>query len=65
MISFLAVLDKLLLFIQVWYKKQEEKKRQKEQYELEASPADWFTEHFDDGVLSSDDQAKQTNSTDK
>ena len=65
MISFLAVLDKLLLFIQVWYKKQEEKKRQKEQDELEASPADWFTEHFNDGVLPTDDKAKQTNSTDK
>ena len=65
MISFLAVLDKLLLFIQVWYKKQEEKKRQKDQNELEANPADWFTEHFNDGLLPSDDQTKSSDSTDK
>lgn len=65
MISFLAVLDKLLLFIQVWYRKQEEKKWQKEQDELEASTADWFDEHFNDGVLPTDDKAKQANSTDK
>lgn len=65
MISFLAVLDKLLLFVEVWYKKQKEKKWQKEQNELEASPADWFDEHFNVGVLPTDDKAKQANSTDK
>lgn len=65
MISFLAVLDKLLLFVEVWYKKQEEKKWQKEQNELEASPADWFDEHFSDGVLPTDDKAKSSDSTDK
>ena len=65
MISFLAVLNKLLLFVEVWYKQQKAKKWQKEQNELEASPADWFDEHFNDGVLPTDDKAKQANSTDK
>lgn len=65
MISFLAVLDKLLLFIQVWYKKQKEKKWQKEQNELEGNPAEWFDRHFSGGVLHTDDKTKQTDITDK
>lgn len=65
MISFLAVLDKLLLFIQVWYKKQKEKKWQKEQNELESNPAEWFDRHFSGGVLHTDDKTKQTDITDK
>ena len=63
--NFVAVLDKLLFFLQKWWKNYEDKKRQTEHDNLEASPADWFESHFD-GVshLPSDDKTQQTNPTD-
>ena len=67
MTAFLAVLDKLLGFLQTWYKKQQETKWQKEIDDLENSPADWFEQHFD-GVsekLRDNGQTPKTNSEDK
>lgn len=64
--NYLAVLDKLLYFIQKWFKRREELTWQKEQDELEASPAEWFDTHFDGmSAMPADDKTIQTNSTDK
>jgi len=59
MISFLAVIDKLLTFLDRWVALQKEKKAQKEYDELEANPADWFDNHF--GSVS--DESNKTEST--
>jgi hypothetical protein len=66
MISFFAVLDKLFSFLQVYLKKKEEAKWQKEQDDVEASPADWFDSHFDGmPTMPSDDKAEQANPENK
>jgi hypothetical protein len=62
MYSLVAFLDKLFFFLQKLWKQHNEKKWQKEQDELEASPADWFEHHFDGlPTLPTDDKAKQAN----
>ena len=63
--SFLGVLDKLLSLLQVWYAKREQDKFQKEQDELEASPANWFEHHFDGmPALPTNQETAKTNISD-
>jgi hypothetical protein len=66
MISFLAVIDKLLTFLDRWVALQKEKKAQKEYDELEANPADWFDNHFS-GLSDESSKAESTkaNASDK
>jgi len=66
MASFFALLDKVFFFLQKLWQQHKEKEWQKEQNELEATPADWFEQHFDGlPTLPADDKAKQTNITNK
>jgi hypothetical protein len=59
--SIFAFLDKVFFFLQKLWKAHNEKKWQKEQDELEASPAEWFESHFDGmPTMSHDDKTKQT-----
>ena len=52
--------------MQKLWKAHQEKKWQKENDKLEASPADWFEQHFDGvSTMPTDDKTEQTNITDK
>ena len=58
--NLVALLDKVFFFLQQLWKSHNEKKLQKEHDDLEASPADWFDEHFDGvSTLPTDDKTKQ------
>jgi len=64
--NLVALLDKIFFFLQKLWKSHNEKKWQKEHDELEASPADWFDEHFDGmPAMPSDDKAEQANTEGK
>ena len=58
--NLVALLDKIFFFLQKLWKSHNEKKWQKEHDDLEASPADWFDNHFDGmPTMPTDDKAKQ------
>ena len=64
--NLLALLDKVFFFLQKLWKSHNEKKWQKEHDDLEASPADWFDEHFDGmSAMPTDDKAEQANTEGK
>ena len=64
--NLVALLDKVFFFLQKLWKSYNEKKWQKEHDDLEASPADWFDEHFDGmSAMPTDDKAEQTNTEGK
>jgi hypothetical protein len=54
MFNLLSLLDKLLTLLQGWVARQENKKAQEARDELEQNPADWFDEHFSNGVRPDD-----------
>lgn len=62
MMSFFAVLDKLLTMLQSWMARQEQSKIQEARDELENNPADWFVHHFD-GVSDKQSSNDKTNKT--
>ncbi len=64
--NLVALLDKVFFFLQKLWKSHNEKKWQKEHDDLEASPADWFDEHFDGvSTMPTDDKAEQANTEGK
>ena len=64
--NLLLFLDKAFFFLQKLWKAHQEKKWQKENDTLEASPADWFEQHFNGvSTMPTDDKTEQTNITDK
>jgi hypothetical protein len=64
--NFIALLDKVFFFLQKLWKSYNEKKSQKEYDDLEASPADWFDNHFDGmSAMPSNDKTQQTNTESK
>lgn len=47
MISFFAVIDKLLVLLLKWAASKEQTKIQEARDKIEENPADWFEHHFD------------------
>jgi hypothetical protein len=57
-----VVLDRLLALLDEWVSRQEHKKAQKARDALEQNPADWFDNHFTNGVRT--DDSSKTDQTD-
>lgn len=64
--NLVALLDKLFFFLQKLWKSHNEKEWQNEQDDLEASPHDWFNEHFGGvSAMPTDDKAEQADTESK
>ena len=61
MIRLIAVIDKLLTFLQGWVARQEHKKAQETRDAIDQNPADWFDTHFSNGVRT--DKPSKTDET--